>query len=171
MKLSRRSLRVLGCAALLLCLFFFGTAAVGWQREKYDVRIIRTLIQEREAEIRSAIMKVGEGVPLEAFNELLPNAYYDKEDEEWVVRIPTGYDENPACTNTYRESEYFRLDESLVKPVRAKGGVGGSHGDRFGPGGVWYYFWRAWHSSLDYYQASPAAENDKANKSWRTNRP
>ena len=72
MKLPRRTLRVLGCVALLLCLFFFGTAAVGWQREKRDVRSILALIQEREAEIRSAIAKDGEGVPLEAFKELLP---------------------------------------------------------------------------------------------------
>jgi hypothetical protein len=149
---------VLGCVALLLCSFYFGTAAVGWQREKHDVNIIRDLIQEREAEIRSAIAEVGKGVPLEAFKKLLPNAYHDKKDEEWVVWIPTGYDENPACTNTYAKSAHFRLDESLVKPISFKSGFHSRHGDRFGSGGVRYYFWRAWHSSVDYYQAPSTAE-------------
>jgi hypothetical protein len=148
---------MLGCVALLLCLFFFGTAAVGWQREKHDVRNIRALIQDREAEIRSTIAKIGEGVELEAFKELLPNAHYDKKNDDWVVWIPTGYDESPACTNTSWQGAYFWLDGSLVKPVEAKGGVRSRHGDRFGQGVVYYYFWRAWHSSLVYYQTLPDA--------------
>ncbi len=158
MKLPRRPICLLGFGVLLLSTFFFGAAAVGWQREKHDVRVIRAEFREREAKIRSAIDELGEGVSLETFNELLPNAYYDKEDEEWIVWIPTGYDENPACTNTYTESKYFRLDGSLVRPVEFKSGVGGMHGDRFGPGGVWYYFWRAWYSSAEHHKAPSRAE-------------
>jgi hypothetical protein len=145
----------------LLGTFFFATAAVGRWREKHDVETIRAHFREREAEIRSAIAKVGDGVPLESFKALFPNAYYDKQDREWVVSIPTGYDENPACTNTFEENEYFSVDGEVVKPVEFKSGGGGIHADRFGPGGVWYYFWRAWYSSTDYYIEPPATQKQQ----------
>ena len=158
MKLPRRPLRILGWGVLLAVPFFLATAAIGWWREKRDVQTIRGLFAEREAQLRLAIAEVGDGVPLEHFKELFPHAYYDEQDQEWVVWIPTGYDENPACTNTFRETEYFRVDGNIVRPVEFKGGVGGRHGDRFGTGGVWYYFWRAWYSSAEQYkrQANPA---------------
>lgn len=152
MKLPRRPLRVLGRISLMLCAFFFGTAFVGWLREKHDVKAIRAHFREREVEIRSAIAKVGEGVSHQTFKELLPNAYYDKEEAEWIVRIPTGYYENPASTNTFEETEYFRSDGGVVRPVRFKKGIGGTHADRFGLGGVWYYFGRAWYSTVERHQ-------------------
>lgn len=152
MKIPRRPLRILGWMLLVVVTFFFATAAIGWWREKRDVQTIRLLFAERESQIRSAITEVGDGVPLNRFEELFPNAYFDEQDQEWAVWIPTGYDENPACTNITREAEFFRLDGDIVRPVKFKGGVGGHHGDRFGPGGVWYYFWRAWYSSVEEYE-------------------
>lgn len=164
MKLPRRPSHILGCAVLLLGTLFFTTAAVGLWREKQDERTIRTHFRERETEIRSAIAKVGDGVPLEKFKALLPHAYYDKQDREWVVRIPTGYDENPACTNTFEENLYFFADGEVVKPVQFKRGGGGLHADRFGPGGVWYYFWRAWYSSTYYYIEHPTTPKSQGDK-------
>ncbi len=151
MKLPRRGLHIIGRAVLLLCTFFSVTAAVGWWREKRDVQVIQELFREREAQIRAAVAEVGEGVPLERFRKLLPGAYYDEDDQEWVVWIPTGYSETPGCTNTFKETGHFRLDGAIVRPVEFKSGRVFSHGDRFGPGGIWYYFWRAWYSSVDDY--------------------
>jgi len=125
------------------------TAAVGWWREKKDIQLIREHFREREAAIRAAISEVDEGVPLARFKELFPDAPYDQEDQEWVVSIPTGYDENPACSNVFRENKYFTLSGEVVRPVPLKRGGGVSHGDRFGSGGAWYYFWRAWYSSSE----------------------
>ena len=119
-------------------------------REKNDVKTIRAQLKASEMEIRSAIAKIGDGVPLEVFHELLPEAYYDNKNDEWRITIPTGYDENPACTNLFSEDVFFRLDGSTMKPVEFKSGRGFSHGDRFGVGGAWYYFWRAWYSSVDF---------------------
>lgn len=132
--------------------FFLVTAAIGWWREKRDVQTIRSLYAERESQVRTAITNVGDGVPINRFKELFPHASFDEQDQEWVIRIPTGYDENPACTNTFTKTEFFRLDGDIVRPVKFKSGSGFSHGDRFGPGGVWYYFWRAWYSSAEQYE-------------------
>ena len=158
MKRLRGKLRILGTGLLILGVAFFGTAAVGWQREQHDVKSIRAHFRQQEAEIRSAIEEIGDGVPLKSFNELLPAAYSDDEGQEWIIRIPTGYDENPSYTNTYTENKYFTFDGSMVRPNRKRSSVGCRHGDRFGPGGVRYYFQRAWHSSADFYLALPASE-------------
>lgn len=74
----------------------------------------------------------------------------DRQVDQFIeAHLSAAHDENPACTNVSEKSEYFRMDGDVVRPVKFKGGVGVMHGDRFGPGGVWYYFWRAWYSSAD----------------------
>ena len=149
MKLRSNKLRWILWLVSLPAAFFFGTAAVGWYREKHDVGVKREQYRQREAELRSKIEKVGDGVSLEAFKEMLPSAYHDQERGEWVVSIVTKYDENPSCTNHFCVREYFVLEGDIVKPVKFKSAAGLSHGDRFGPGGVWYYFSRAWYTTLE----------------------
>ena len=128
---------------------FLGIAAVGWFRERHDIEVMRARYRQIEIELRSKIDQVGDGVPLEVFQQILPNAGHDPYSDEWIVFIPTGYDENPACTNKMHKSLFFKVNGDLVKPVEFKSGIGGTHGDRFGPGGVLYYFWRAWYSTIE----------------------
>lgn len=132
----------------LLSAFFLCTALVGLLREKRDVKKIQDKYNRIAKNLQTKIEQVGEGVPRETFTKILPNAYFDTRDNEWVVTIPTRYSESPACTNTGMEKRFFRNEGDRVVPIRNKGGVGVSHGDRFGMGGVWYYFWRAWYSSV-----------------------
>jgi hypothetical protein len=134
---------------LILVTFFFATAAIGWWREKRDVQTIRSMLAQRELQIRSAITKVGNGVPINEFKELFPNAYFIERDREWAVKIPVGYKESPTSTSADSVTKYFKLDGDIVKPVQFKSAIGFSHGDRFGLGGVWYYFGRAWYSTAD----------------------
>jgi hypothetical protein len=148
MKPTKSKLRLTLWLGSLLSAFFLGTAAVGLLREQQDVKVIQKKYNEIAINLRTKIEQVGEGVPRETFTNILPSAYFDTRDNEWVVSIPTSYNESPACTNTGMERKYFRNEGDRVVPVKDKVGVGGKHGDRFGPGGLWYYFWRAWYSSV-----------------------
>jgi len=146
-------LRWLWWLVSVLAAFFFGTAAVGWYRERHDVDVMRVRYRRIEAELESKIEKVGDGVSLETFKEMLPSTYQDQESGEWVVSIVTDYSENPYCTNHFHKKVYFVHAGDIVKPVRDKSAVGCSHGDRFGRGGIWYYFGRAWYTTVE--KASP----------------
>jgi hypothetical protein len=139
------------CVAILLSSLFLIVAAFGKWRETRDVKEIRAYYQEIESEFRTSIAEIGDGVPLDTFKELLPYAGYSDKNEEWVVRIPTDYTENPSSTNIYIEHKYFQLEDDIVRPVEFKSGGGHIHADRFGLGGVLYYFGRAWYSSTQYY--------------------
>ena len=135
------------CVLAALTIFLV-IAGVGWLREKRDVREIRKAFSEREAELRSKIEQVGEGVPVEEFQKLFPEVRPENNGWDWVVWIPVHYDESPSCTNIGGENKYFSGRE-VVRPDKFKSGGGFSHGDRFGPGGLVYYFQRAWYSSVD----------------------
>lgn len=148
MNLRDRKLRWLWISVGIFATFL-GIAAVGWFRARHDIEVMRVRYRQLEIALRSKIDQVGDGVPLEVFKQILPNACHDPQRSEWIVFIPTGYDENPACTNKDEESRYFKVDGDVVKPVEFKIGIGGHHYDRFGPRGVLYYFWRAWYSTIE----------------------
>lgn len=158
MKRTRRKLQILRSALLLFATFILVTAAVGFWREKQDVITIQAHFREKEAETRTKIEKLGDGVSLDHFKALFPQATYDKERELWVVSIPVGYSENSACTNVFEQDACFLLDGELVKRDKHRMGGGGCHSDRCNLGGIWYYFWRAWYSSTDYYLKQPDAQ-------------
>lgn len=136
--------------ALLLCIFFFVTADIGRQREKEDVAAIREIFREREAVIRGSLAKVGDGIPLEDFRRLFPEARFSDLEEEWIVRIPLHYDENPESSGTDEETRHFKLEGAVLQPSGR--GSGGVIACSFGERGSWYYFWRAWYSTAEGYR-------------------
>jgi hypothetical protein len=132
---------------IFLVVGFFGIAGVGWLRERHDVRVMREKFQREEAEVRGKLEEIGEGVLIGEFNRIFPNARRDEGSGEWSVWIPTGYEETPFFTNISDERVYFELEDGVVRQMKNKRSAGGLHADRFGPGGFFYYFLRAWRSS------------------------
>ena len=126
---------------------FFLTALVGWFREKHELQVTREQYKKIEIDMRAKIAQVGEGVPVDVFHQILPNAYREPTRGGWSISFPTGYAEKPSCTIIPYESRGFELEDGIVRPTWI--GAGGKHMDRFGGSDLWYYFTRAWWSSLD----------------------
>lgn len=149
MRTRTRKLRLLCWLAGVAAAFFFVTAVAGWLRERHEVRIQREEFQRLEVSLWERIDQVKEGASLDAFKAAFPNAYEDRANGEWSVRIPTGYDESAYCTNYPYKVRYFKIEGDIVKLDESQVAVGAKHIDSFGYGGPWYYFWRAWRSSLE----------------------
>ncbi|MDB4537942.1 hypothetical protein N9230_04935 [Akkermansiaceae bacterium] len=134
---------------LSLLALFFMVAGIGWLRERYDERAIQEGIRIQESELRERLESIRSGDSAGKVAHLFPKARWEgtKENGEVTVWVPTLYEETSSHTNSGGETYKISMWEGVVSKVRRTGGSL-SHGDRFEKSELWYYFRRAWFSSI-----------------------
>lgn len=128
-------------------LAFLGIAAVGWMREKHDVRTNQERFHQRALEFRAKIGQIHEGDSLAKVLSLFPGSDRDLVDGSGQIEFSgaTDYEESPAVINVEFESHRLNIVAGKVQSIDRFSRV--RHGDRFGTGGIFHYFKRAWYST------------------------
>lgn len=128
-------------------LAFLGIAAVGWMREKHDVRTNQELFHQRALEFREKAGQIQEGDSLTKVSSLFPGSDRDLVDGNGQIEFSgaTDYEESPAVINVEFESHRLNIVAGKVQSIGTFSSV--RHGDRFGTGGILYCFKRAWYST------------------------
>lgn len=87
-------------------LAFLGIAAVGWMREKHDVRTNQELFHQRALEFREKAGQIQEGDSLTKVSSLFPGSDRDLVDGNGQIEFSgaTDYEESPAVINVEFES-------------------------------------------------------------------
>lgn len=143
---------LLGWSIVGLLAIFHLIAGIGWLRERHDVRVNQERFRALEREFREKFDQIHEGDSLEKVIRLFPGSDRDMVSGsgkiEFIIR--TGYEENSSCTNVKEKTAQLIIVAGKVARADVAGG-GGKHMDRFSPPTPWYYFWRAWRSSVFQY--------------------
>lgn len=128
-------------------LAFFGIAAVGWMREKHDVRTNQERFHQRALEFRAKVGQIHEGDSLAKVLSLFPGSDRNLVDASGQVEFSgaTDYEESPSVINVEIEVHRLNIVAGKVQSIDTFSAV--RHGDRFGKGGIFYYFNRAWYST------------------------
>lgn len=129
-------------------LAFFVVAAVGWMREKHDVWTNQERFHQRALEFREKVGQIQEGDSLTKVLSLFPGSDRDLVDASGPIEFSgaTDYEESPSCINVEFEVHQLSIVGGKVQSIRTFSRI--RHGDRFGTGGIFYYFKRAWYSTL-----------------------
>lgn len=136
--------------ALMVLALAFLIPAVGFVRERHDNRKKQRMYRESREALERGLSMLREGDPASRLQELLPEPIKRpiKTRDRVIFDIVTGYDENPAFMNLSHMRWDIRVADDMVTLIKRDHG-GLIHMDRFETGGPWYYFKRAWWSSLD----------------------
>ncbi|PAW75300.1 MAG: hypothetical protein B9S38_01965 [Verrucomicrobiia bacterium Tous-C4TDCM] len=126
---------------------FLVIAAVGWMREKHDIRTNQERFHQRALEFREKAGQIQEGDSLTKVLSLFPGSDRDLVDGSGQIEISgaTDYEESPTVINVVFEVHRLNILAGKVQSINTFSGM--RHGDRFGTGGIFYYFKRAWYST------------------------
>ena len=136
------ALMVLG----LVCL----VPGIGFVREKHDNRMKQRMYRESRVDLEKGLITLREGDPASRLRDLLPvpSKRPIKTRDRVTFSIVTGYDETPAGVNLSVTRWDIRVADDVVTLIKRDDGEL-IHMDRFETGAPWYYFKRAWWSSMD----------------------